>query len=167
MDPATVMGHKRFGATFCIGEPPDVEYMIDTIWEGLRQMRRTDKPGTTWKVETPKAFEQTSRGLYFGCATDFEAANMTVVTRMVVKVWATPFDTTGNYCSGAYPLHVNLVFMDTWGWELPLSEQVVGISLRTAEWSISNTFGLPSSQMFWLLEGVWRYGPQYNSPQRA
>jgi len=50
-----------------------------------------------------------------------------IVLRMLVKVWPTPYDASGEYCSRAYPLHVNLRFEDTGAFRRPrIGEEEVG-----------------------------------------
>jgi hypothetical protein len=160
-------GIKNFAATVCVGEPPDAEYVIDTIWEGAQRVLRTDRGGPVWRTDLRKAADSTDRGgVYFIASYSYQAANMPIVLRMAAKAWPTPYDVSGEYCSNAYPLHINLRFEDTWGWDHVDSEQVVGVTMRTLQLHLSTQFGLPSQRLFWLVQGGWRHGARYEAAQR-
>ena len=153
---------KLFVATYCIGEPPDVEGVLSTFWDGMSSIVSRDAQMPIWLLELDMRRHPHQRdGVYFMASYAYPVANVGGLVRCECLVFTTPWDNSGEYCYGAYPMHVNFAFSDNNLWQIPPAEYQVGYAMMTAERAFNITYGFPDEQRFYLMQGGWVHRQQY------
>jgi hypothetical protein len=158
---------KLFVNTYCIGEPPDAEIALSYFFDALRSMIDRQRQARCWDIEERPTQVPGTGGVYFSATSEYlPAAGVPGVLRCVCRIEAGGFDTSGQHCSSAYPLHVNLAFSDNNLWGPGIAERLAASTVSFCEQTFCRITGMPdpvgkSFGRFLLQEGAWVNGPFY------